>query len=170
MVPRMRPILDTPRGRPWLLLLAASLTIAACAPSEESAPDPDPDRIDGEASGEGGGAQDNPNLPQRFAGTAWRVLAEDGARFVTYLDPDGAYRDLRNGDPWQTGVWAYAAGPEGGELCFTPENEYARESCWRPERMRGDSLFARGPGDRRIELIRIDYTRPEPAEQATGEE
>ena len=36
--------------------------------------------------------------PEVFAATAWRVLAADGARYTTYLDQDGTYRDLRNGD------------------------------------------------------------------------
>ncbi len=126
------------------------LFLAACA-QENTAAEPT-DTATSEPS------SDNPNLPAEYLETAWRTMAEDGARYVTYLDSDGTYRDLRNGDAFQTGTWAFADGPNGGQLCFNPEGENARESCWQPEVMRDDSLFVRGPEDRRIELTRVEYT------------
>ena len=127
-----------------------TLIVAACAQEETPA---EPATSDAPAQ-----ANTNPNVPDEYADTAWRVVAEDGARYVTYLDSDGTYRDLRNGDPFQTGEWAFVDGPNGGQLCFNPDDENSRESCWQPETMRDDSLFARGPEDRRIELTRVEHT------------
>ena len=103
--------------------------------------------------------------PDSFTGTAWRVMAEDGARYVTMLDEDGTYRDLRNGDPWQEGDWTFADGPGGKQLCLKPDHEDGLERCWEPERMKGDTMIATGPGERRIELTRVEYAAPETQEE-----
>ena len=102
----------------------------------------------------------------RPSATAWRALAADGARYTTYLDQDGTYRDLRNGDPWQTGSWTYSKDEGDKLLCFTPDSENGAERCWRPERMNGDTMRARS-GDTEIELTRVEYAPPgEGSEQA----
>ncbi len=105
--------------------------------------------------------------PKTFASTAWRAIAEDGARYTTQLDPDGTYRDLRNGDPWQTGSWDYSADDESNLLCFTPQDENGVERCWRPERMNGDTMRATSENGTEIELRRVDYT---PASKGSDDE
>ena len=108
--------------------------------------------------------------PQTFADTAWRSVSEDGARYTTMLDRDGTYRDLRNGDPWQQGSWTYADEDDGKKLCFVPEAENGVERCWTPGRVEDGTLIATGPGERRIELQRVDYEPPLVDEGTEGEE
>ena len=141
--------------------LTAVLGLASCSPAEENA-------SGGEdaASAEPRDSPTGKPAPDTFAGTAWRVMAEDGARYVTMLDEGGTYRDLRNGDPWQEGDWTYADGPGGKQLCLRPDHEDGLERCWEPERMKGNTMIATGPGDRRIELTRVDYAAPEKDEQS----
>lgn len=98
--------------------------------------------------------------PQTFSGTAWRSTAEDGARYTTYLDADGTYRDIRNGDPWQSGSWSYRDGGKEPELCFTPDAENAVERCWKPGRMSDGTMRAESDAGREIELERVDYFPP----------
>ena len=149
-------MMDKRRCAAWLMLLGAGC-LSACAPEQPVADEP-------EAATSA--ADDTPNLPANLANTAWRVQAEDGARYTTYLDRSGTYRDLRNGDPFQTGTWTFTDGPEGGQICFNPDAEQARESCWELDRMRDKSLFVRGPGNRRIKLTRVAYVRPASGEDA----
>lgn len=132
--------------------LIASLALAAmaCTPAEEEP------ATEGEApAAEASGKPVEGPAPEVFAGTAWRSTAEDGARFTTYLDEDGTYRDIRNGDQWQTGTWRYVeAGPL---LCFIPDGDDVAETCWKPGKMRGDTMVATDADDRRIELERVEY-------------
>jgi len=131
----------------------AALALSACSPTEDTGGDV-PDAADPAAS-----PSDEP-VPQIFAATAWRTVAEDGARYTTQLDPDGTYRDLRNGDPWQVGSWTYSDGEQGKLLCFTPGDENGIERCWEPERMRGDTMRATSDSGTTIELERVDYEPP----------
>ena len=131
----------------------AALALSACSPTEDTGGDV-PDAADPAAS-----PSDEP-APQIFAATAWRAVAEDGARYTTQLDPDGTYRDLRNGDPWQVGSWTYSDGEQGKLLCFTPGDENGIERCWEPERMRGDTMRATSDSGTTIELERVDYEPP----------
>lgn len=145
------------------LLLASSIP-AACteAPHEAEvsesaadAPQGNPDQADSAP-------------PETLDGTAWRSNAEDGARFVTYLDADGTYRDLRNGEAYQTGIWTYASGARGKLLCFTPEEEAGVKTCWEPGRREGDNMIVTGPGGRRVELTGATYMPPENDTEADG--
>ena len=136
------------------------LGLCACTPVEE-----DPDGAEEAASAEPSDSPTGNPAPDTFAGTAWRVMAEDGARYVTMLDYDGTYRDLRNGDAWQEGDWTYADGPGGKQLCLEPNHENGLERCWQPGPMEGDTMIATGPEDRRIELTRVEYAAPEPQEE-----
>lgn len=144
-------------------LLAALL--AACSPPVDAEAELAAEQATAEAS-----PQSTPSgqpAPDVFAATAWRATAEDGARFTTYLDPDGTYRDFRNGDPWQEGSWDHADAEGGRVLCFTPDAENALERCWEPGRMRGDTMEASGDNGTRIELERVEYVPnadPETAE------
>ena len=106
--------------------------------------------------------------PDQFSGTAWRSVAEDGARYTTYFDAGGRYRDLRNGDPWQSGAWTLND-VDGQQLCFTPDNEGAEQTCWRPGALEGDMLFASNAAGQRIELSRVDYIAPADDAPAEGE-
>ncbi|NVD44784.1 hypothetical protein [Qipengyuania atrilutea] len=111
-----------------------------------------------------------PEPLNEFSGTAWRAIGEDGARFTTYLDADGTYRDLRNGDFYQTGGWNF----DGEEICFTPENESDRGDCWSPGVLRDDTVTMSRGDDFNIELEKVEYTPPdedtEAHEEAGGEE
>ncbi len=139
----------------FAISLVALVGLAACTPAADEVGGTD----DTAAVERGVDESDNP-APDTFGGTAWRVTAEDGARYVTLLDADGAYRDLRNGDPWQTGNWTYADGPGGKQLCFVPDHENGLERCWQPGRISDDTMVATGPGERRIELTRVEYRPP----------
>lgn len=138
-------------------LLVLVLALGACAPPAEDS---------GDAGATPAGAiaaspSDPPTrrAPEGFAATAWRAIGEDGARFTTYLDPDGTYRDLRNGDPWQQGSWSYTAGDDP-RLCYTPDDENAVKRCWTPGAMSDGTMEATGEDGRRIELERVDYAPP----------
>ncbi len=106
--------------------------------------------------------------PEVFAATAWRVLAADGARYTTYLDQDGTYRDLRNGDPWQTGSWRYSEEEGSGKrLCLRPDDENGVERCWEPDRMRNGVMRAEHDAGTVIELESVTYALPvETADEA----
>lgn len=105
--------------------------------------------------------------PDDFTNTAWRSTAENGTVFVTYLDPGGTYRDLRNGDPYQTGTWEYG---DNGQLCLTPDAEDAQGGCWTPGQMRsGDLLTLRTEG-KRIQVRRITYEPPATAQDGADTE
>lgn len=149
----------------FTISFAAVLGLIACTPAEEDSGDGE-EAATAQPSDSPSG---NPAL-DTFAGTAWRVMAEDGARYVTMLDEDGTYRDLRNGDPWQVGDWTYADSPDGKQLCLKPDHEDGLERCWQPEKMKGDTMIATGPGERRIELTRVDYTAPELQEEGDESE
>lgn len=107
-----------------------------------------------------------------YADTAWRSTAENGALFATYLDSGGHYRELRNGDPYQTGIWTYAA---DGRLCLTPNAENAQGGCWTPRPINEDgTLVLVNDAGRRIELTRITHEPPaeideEPEAEETAE-
>ena len=140
--------------------LAALLAAGAggCTPPADPATDAETASVEEPATEPSGRP-----APDTFAGSAWRVTADDGARYVTYLDPEDRYRDFRNGDLWQQGSWRLVEGPEIRELCFTPDAETAEETCWRPGRMKDETLIANGEDDRRIELTRAPYSPPSEA-------
>ena len=103
-------------------------------------------------------------LPDDYAGTAWQVSDADGARYITHLDPDGTYRDLRNGDPLQQGTWSVDA---EDRICFSApfaQDEDATdaeglETCWRPHHMAGEGeLLLHGQSGRRIMATRVEYS------------
>lgn len=131
----------------------ASLALAACTAGETEEADPAP-------TGEASATPSGEPAPEVFAATAWRVIAQDGARYTTYLDADGSYRDLRNGDPWQTGSWRYFDGEEGKRLCFEPDDESGLERCWKPGRMSGETMRAESDSATTIELERVEYLPP----------
>lgn len=129
------------------------LALTACSPAGDTGGDT-PDIADSATPPTGEPA------PQIFAATAWRAVAEDGARYTTQLDPGGTYRDFRNGDPWQTGNWTFSDGEQGKLLCFVPEAESGIKRCWEPGRMSGGNMRATSDSGTVIELERVDYEPP----------
>lgn len=142
------------------VLTIAALALAACAPASD-----EPQEKTGTETAQAGNAEDpSPDvpLPSEFNRTAWRITSDDGARYTTYLDENGRYRDFRNGDPWQEGTWETDS---EDRLCFLPDEEGAALSCWTPDRMDGnDAMIASGQGGTRIKLQQVDYIPPAEAD------
>ncbi|MXO86667.1 hypothetical protein GRI38_11590 [Altererythrobacter aurantiacus] len=152
-------------------MLPLSLSIGACAVEEDEASEPPVPATPAAAvagSGQNAAPVEEAESVTQFQNTAWRSISEDGARFTTYFDPDGTYRDLRNGDPYQTGTWEFS---DGETLCFFPEEEGNRGDCWNTGALRGDTLSATRVRDEfRIELERVDYAAPDTGEEDGGGE
>ena len=155
--------------------MAALAVLAACSPdtpeNEVAAGSALEVAEAGAASAESEGpALNGEDLPSDFARTAWRVEDEDGARYTTYLDEGGVYRDLRNGDPWHSGSWEV---DEDGRLCLTPETDdtastdageedTAPRTCWTPRGMDGDGgMIVQASSGKRVRLQQVDYRAPD---------
>ena len=160
-----------------LLALGSFAALAACSAPEEAGVSVDPESASQvDATDETVEAE----MPSDFAGTAWRVNDEEGARYTTFLDPGGRYRDHRNGDPFQEGAWEIDAEER---ICFTPDDEEGdagddapgadgdaetdgdrsavNRTCWRPDRMASDdTLLLHSQSGRRIRATKVDYTGP----------
>ena len=173
---------------PRLLATVTGLAlVGACSPDT-----PENEIAAGNAldAAEGGSAEqesettalNDEGLPNDFARTAWRVEDEDGARYTTFLDDGGRYRDLRNGDPWHSGSWEVDA---ENQLCLTPDTddetgsegaaETAQEpsegprSCWNPRGMDGDGgMIVQASSGKRVRLQQVDYRAPD-AEDSTAD-
>lgn len=146
--------------------LAIALSLGACSAQEEP---PEPaDTEEAQAAEQIAEAAAEAESLSEFEGTAWRVSAEDGARYVTYLDGEGRYRDLRNGSPWQEGGWTIEAPKEGEKagtlLCFSPDGENVRERCWEAGHLRDGKLLVTSGGGRRVELEKVAYEAPAQAD------
>lgn len=129
--------------------------LAACTPADSGA-----DEAETTAEATPTDTPSDDPAPEVFAATAWRATAEDGARYITYLDADGTYRDIRNGDPWQTGSWTYDAASGTKLLCFTPDDENGVQRCWKPGAISGDTMEATSDSGKRIALDRMEYQAP----------
>jgi hypothetical protein len=143
-------------------VMTVLLAAAACTPADKTAGAGDVEMTAQAEEGEESALQDSDvqaDLPAEFIRTAWRIVSEDGARYTTYLDEDGRYRDFRNGDPWQEGTWETDS---EDRLCFLPEAEGAVLRCWHPDRMQGaNRMIASSDNGQRIRLDRADYSPPE---------
>jgi hypothetical protein len=164
--------------RPFLML-ACALALAGCGEgpvttNEISAEIP----IEGDTAGEEGKGSEttetentaSENAPPSEAepvdsealtltGTAWRVTGEDGAIYTTFLDPDGSYRDMKNGDPWAQGTWERLA---DGRLCFTPADEERSGDCWEfGSEDREGNLRVTNDDGHEVELRPVTYIAPE---------
>ena len=154
------------------VLVALALASSGCAGPEDANQDADTVAAMGDnaASSElaASAGESDAKLPSEFLRSAWRATAADGARFTTLLDPEGRYRDLRNGDPWQAGSWEL----DGEErLCFLPDGDDGVLRCWQPERMDGrDVMIASNESGRRIRLERADYSPPDEDKDDGGPE
>ena len=105
-----------------------------------------------------------------MAETAWLSVSEEGAVYTTFLDPDGRYRDLRDGQIVHTGSWEQNA---SSELCFSPDDGMG--ACWEHGSPGLDGVMrATNRAGRAIEVKRITYTPQavpsQAAEAAPGSE
>lgn len=132
--------------------LIATIALAACAEEQGT-------------GGEGAPASESTNEANSDNGTSltlaesgWLVVGEDGAVYTTMLDPDGSYRDFRNGDPLQSGEWEKR---ESGELCFIPSEDGKAGDCWTLGQLeRDNTVRATDSEDRPVELRKISYVGP----------
>jgi len=153
--------------RSFAFVWAGCALLSACSgtPSEEESEIPTPQNATAATSAPATSAP----VPDQFSGTAWRSIAEDGARYTTYLDAGGRYRDLRNGDPWAEGSWVLND-VDGQRLCFIPDSDSASQACWEPGAMSGDTLSATDADGRRIEVRQVEYEVPAASDEEEGSE
>ena len=150
-------------------IVVIPLLVAACSPadtgneSNESAAAALEDGIDGGEAEQPGKSADLAKSPD-LERTAWRAIAADGAVYTTFLDPDGRYRDLRNGDAWRDGNWHRN---DDGQLCFTPADENLAGDCWTLKKPNSNGVMrATNNADLSIRLQQVTYIAPDdqPAE------
>ncbi|WP_427964256.1 hypothetical protein [Altererythrobacter sp.] len=138
---------------------AISLALAACNPPADSGGV----AAEQSATPEPSGTATSSAKPVTMAETGWLVVGRDGSILTTYLDADDTYRDLRNGQPLQTGQWTRS---NDGELCFTPDAEDRAGDCWTLGKPGDDgTLRATDTAGLEIELRQIPYQAPETKEQ-----
>ena len=136
----------------------ATLLIAGCS-TESGSGGSDPIAPSGEASASGTLSPESLVMAE----TAWLSISEEGAVYTTYLDPDGRYRDLRDGQVVFAGSWEQDASEK---LCFTPEE--GTGACWTHGAPGLDGVMrATNEAGRAIELKRISYTPPPVVEEET---
>lgn len=143
----------------WGLPLAL---LAACAdnPSEEDAA-PAPENT-AEAAAAPTSTLPPPSEPVEMAGTAWAANDNDGAVYTTFIDPDGTYRDFRDGEIWQIGSWDK---PGGNRICYRPDNsgEDADDArlCWTVRPPGRDGVMTAVDEDGREVVVRqVEYSEP----------
>ena len=151
-------IIDT--IRPAAVIGALSLTLAACA-AEDSATE-----AQDQASGDTAGAETTLSAESLvMAETAWLSITAEGEVFTTYLDGNGRYRDVSDGEVRFGGTWEQNA---NRELCFSPDQ--GEGTCWshRAPGLNG-TMRATAPDGRAIEVKKVAYTPPAPAQEAVAE-
>ena len=123
----------------------------------------------GQAGTDGLTPREAADPPTQYKATAWRTTGEDGAVYTTYLNADGTYRDLRNGDEYQTGQWTL----EGEDrLCLAPDEQRDVGGCWSAGSVRGDSVVMTRNDGTRVEVRKVEYLIPEnqlPTDEATDD-
>lgn len=106
----------------------------------------------------------------KIAETAWLSVSADGEVFTTFLDPDGRYRDVSAGAVRFSGSWEQT---EGGELCFSPDQESAKvkRECWEHGAPGlGGVMRATNAAGRAIEVKQVAYTPPPKLEERPADE
>ena len=136
------------------------LALAACAPDEESG---SATTSSNEPPAET--QEEEPSSDITLAESGWLVVGEDGAVYTTMLDPDGTYRDFRNGEPLQTGEWEKR---EAGEVWFIPSEDGKAGDCWTLGALdRDNTVRATSSEDRPVELRKISYVGPAEGDDET---
>lgn len=152
-------------------VFAAALLAVSCSPTPEEQSQVDAvnasqsaEETADPAAAESGSAEaatdatgDGENTMQ-LAETGWRIVGQDGAVYTTFLDNDGTYRDLKNGEPFEQGKWERRA---DGELCYTPDAEDRAGECWTLETPDSDgTMRATSDSDLTIEARQVTYIAP----------
>ncbi|MDY7098576.1 MAG: hypothetical protein SXU28_10610 [Pseudomonadota bacterium] len=139
------------------LLAAVSTVVSACSGGNGDTVAP---------AAEEQSAQEPASEPVVMAETAWLTVSNDGAVLTTFLDPDGQYRDFRNGEPAFNGTWSENA---DDQLCFTPDTGIG--GCWTTGSSNDDgSMRVTNEDGRAIMLKRITYQSPaSSSESDTGQ-
>lgn len=100
-----------------------------------------------------------------LSGTAWLTVSRRGYVYQTFIDPDGRYRDYRDGALAFTGAWRENS---ERELCFSPDDGGGR--CWSFGGPQPDgSLRVADEDGREIILRRITYSPPAEAEEGNAD-
>ena len=140
----------------------AVLLIAGCSAGsspEEAEPAPEP--------GSDSGTSELSAESLVMAETAWLSVSEEGVVYTTLLDPDGRYRDIRDGKIAYQGTWEQNA---SSELCFSPDKGMG--ACWEHGAPGLDGVMrATNRAGRSIEVKRITYTprsNPAPSDAASN--
>ena len=140
------------------LLGIAALAVTACAGGDTT---PEPET--------GSDAEAKSTLSKeslKMAETAWLSISADGEVFTTYLDSDGRYRDLHEGELRYSGSWEQN---ENSELCFSPD--MGEVSCWSHGLPRLDgTMRATTAGGRAIEVKKVAYAPPPSGDDAAPSE
>jgi len=136
------------------------LSVAACGSSE-----------DGSAASEAEALQEtaasNGSVKEAIlmADTGWLSVGSDGAVQTTLFDPDGRYRDFRNGEAADSGAWQQR--PDGS-ICFTPDT--GQGDCWTTDGLEADgSAVVTSASGKRVEIKQITYTAPPVEDDETSE-
>lgn len=137
--------------------LCLSIALAACAPAEDASGD---DTANGDAATEAEAVTQSAR-DMAMTGSGWLTIGGDGAVQTTFLDPDGRYRDLRNGAFVAGGSWERRT---DGRVCFEPDQGLG--ACWEIGSVEEDgSAIATDGGGKRVLIKQIGYIAPEPADE-----
>lgn len=135
------------------LALFVCLAMAACSADEGDTP---PDTAAEVASGSADNGE--PVIDMSLAESGWLLVGEDGAVYTTMLDPDGRFRDFRNGEPVKSGSWERS---DKGDLCFVADGDNPARECWSLGRLRGDNTMrATDANEHTVELRKVAYLGP----------
>lgn len=156
------------------IVSGAALTVAFLAgcsepqggAGDQSAPVVAPELSDTSPSEDADGGNGESGAEQlAIEGTAWLTIGGDGSVQTTFLDPEGRYRDLRDGVPLAEGSWL--RDPDG-RLCFEPDA--GRGACWTFGDIGedGEAIATDGEG-KTIAIKRVAYRPPESDSEANEE-
>ncbi|MEM1052098.1 MAG: hypothetical protein AAGI28_08380 [Pseudomonadota bacterium] len=143
---------------PFIATLAV-FTAAACAPAEDGSADPENGTAE-EA------AVSNSSVKEAIlmADTGWLSVGSDGTVQTTFFDPDGRYRDFRNGESADVGAWQQR--PDGS-ICFTPDQGMG--DCWKTDGREADgSAVVTSTSGKRVVIKQITYAAPKVSEEDTS--
>lgn len=107
-----------------------------------------------------------PTDPVEMAETGWAANDSDGVIYTTFIDPDGTYRDFRDGVRYQIGSWDM---PGSNRLCYRPDDAIEESgaddggrTCWtvRPPGRDGVMIAVDSDG-REVKVRRVKYVPPE---------
>jgi len=159
VTPKLTPLAPGTLVLPMTLAITLALALAGCSAPEST--------IGAQNSQPSAAPTSDSQMSEEslvMSETGWLSVSDDGEVYKTYLDPDGRYRDMRDGAIAFTGAWEQTA---SGELCFDPDA--GTSTCWSHGSPGLDNTMrAENPVGRAIELRRIAYAPPQ--QSAEGED